>query len=113
LFLTEEECFALLAGHASGHVNFTRHALPSALPATCTVEGHEVVLHGAPESGLERLLDTAMVALEVDVTDDASHSAWRVVVVGMASAVSTADDRLVRIHPTDVTGHRLPSPRVA
>jgi hypothetical protein len=110
MFLTRDECFLLLDGDALGHVNFTRHAMPNPLRMRCAVHGQELVLREDARTGLGRLLDAAEVALQVDVIDRTSQAAWRVVVVGLA-ATSRQDDRLVRVRPTDVTGHRLPDVR--
>jgi len=112
LFLTVEECFALLAGAADGLVNFTRHALPAAIPVSCSVEGSELVLRSEAPVRLGRLLDAACVAVEADRVEGATGTTWRVVVIG-----TTVADRRgrpgVRVHPVEVTGHRLPSSQVA
>jgi len=108
LFLTLEECLQVLSDVADGWVNFTRHALPHALPVRCHVEGPDLVLR-TDTTGVERLLDAAVVAVEADVTDPVSGTGWRVVVIGPTERRDSA----LHLHPVEVTGHRLPAPRVA
>lgn len=112
LFLTLEECLQVLSDVADGRVNFTRHALPQALPIRCHVEGSELVLRTVT-TGVERLLDAAVVAVEADLTDPVSGTGWRVVVIGPTERRGRAHGGGLCLHPLEVTGHRLPAPRVA
>jgi nitroimidazol reductase NimA-like FMN-containing flavoprotein (pyridoxamine 5'-phosphate oxidase superfamily) len=111
-FLSEDECFAVLAADRVGRVNFTRHVMPSSATVAYAVRGRELFLRPDAPSRLARLLDGAAVCFEVDVTSPDQETAWRVVVVGTAYLSGDPRDRLVRIRPTDVTGHRLPAPRL-
>lgn len=108
LFLTLEECLQVLADVATGRVNFTRHALPQPIPMRCRVEGPDLVLR-TDASGLERLLDAAVVAVEADLADPVSGTGWRVVVIGPTERRGSG----LHVHPHEVSGHRLPAPRVA
>ena len=104
LFLTEAECWDVLSSARAGLLDFTRHGLPAPLPVRMAVRGADVVVRPDPGTKVARALDASEVALTVEVPSEAGAGSWRVVVVGRAAL---SPGLLVRIHPTDVTGHRL------
>ncbi len=125
--LTRDECLELLRGRSVGRVAYTDHALPTITPVNYAVSGESLVFRTATSSGLAEGTRDAVVAFEVDDTDELTRSGWSVVVVGVASELTRSadihralelnleswagDDRgvFVRITPTYVTG-RVMSP---
>ncbi len=107
---------------------YTDHALPTITPVNYVVSGGAIVFRTAPGSRLAEGTRDAVVAFEVDDSDEATRTGWSVVVVGIASELSRpselhralelklaswaggARDVFVRITPTYVTGRLIGSP---
>jgi nitroimidazol reductase NimA-like FMN-containing flavoprotein (pyridoxamine 5'-phosphate oxidase superfamily) len=105
--LAAEECYRLLRQDVVGRVIFTRHALPTAIPVRYVVDGKDVVLRVEANTGLGDVLESGLVAFQVDTVDLTSHTGWSVVIVGRAVASEEAGATLVRIRPEEMMGHSL------
>lgn len=105
--LDTDECYAAIGAQGVGTVDVARHALPVPVALAYVVDGTDLLLGTREHPGLLDALDGAVAMVEVDVTDRGTEAAWRVTLVGPA----TADGELARVRPTDVTGYRLPTPR--
>ena len=105
--LSSTDCWALLGAAPQGRVNAVRHALPDALPVSCRVVAGQLELSlQLPVAGQAQLLDAAVVSFEADLAATTPGQSVRVVVIGTAEADQAA--ALLRVHPTEVSGHRLP-----
>jgi hypothetical protein len=105
--LAVQECYAVIGAQGVGTVDVARHGLVAPATVPYVVDGRDLLLSAREHPGLLDVLDGAVASFEVDVLDATTGEAWRVVLVGPA----TADRLLVRVRPTDVTGYRLPSSR--
>ncbi len=122
--LDRDECFALLDTQALGRVAYTDHALPAITPVNYALLGNSVVFRAAVGSQLAEGTRDAVVAFEVDEADPGRREGWSVVIVGMATALTGADEvralelalapwpggphnQFVKITPTYVTGRRV------
>jgi hypothetical protein len=103
--LQEEECYAAIGEQGVGTVDVTRHGLNAPADLPYVVDGTDLLLSTRERPELQDVLDGAVVSVQVDVTD-AAKASWRVVLVGPA----VMDRLLVRVHPADVMGYRLPKP---
>jgi nitroimidazol reductase NimA-like FMN-containing flavoprotein (pyridoxamine 5'-phosphate oxidase superfamily) len=123
--LSEEECWALLAGHSLGRLGFTAHSgLPVILPVNYALDGRDVLVRSGPGPKLGAAERGDTVAFEVDQVDLESRSGWSVVLTGRAHVVSPASQAerralalepwpagprsaLLRIRVQHVSGRRL------
>jgi nitroimidazol reductase NimA-like FMN-containing flavoprotein (pyridoxamine 5'-phosphate oxidase superfamily) len=127
--LTFEECLERMAASGVGRVAFLADGEIEVLPVNYTVEGARVAFRSASGSKLEAAVEQAVVAFEVDAYDRVDRSGWSVVIKGRAEVVSDSAliARLERsglkpfatavpkpewvvIHPTGITGRRVPFP---
>lgn len=126
--LPRDECMALLREKSLGRVAYTDHALPAITPINYVLDGDTVVFRTATGTRLADGTRDAVVAFEVDETDEVTHEGWSVVVVGVASQITRASDSLralelslapwaggdrnhfVRITPSFVSGRRISHP---
>ncbi|WP_069768693.1 pyridoxamine 5'-phosphate oxidase family protein [Streptomyces sp. LUP30] len=100
--LDRQECLRLLATAPVGRIVYTRHALPAVLPVNfCLDHDGAVLVRTSAASEMVRAVDGALVAFEADEVDDATHSAWSVVVMGAAAVVTDPAEhtRMLRTGP--------------
>ncbi len=83
-----EECVLLLGRGRIGRLALTSGALPFVVPVNFLLDGDQIVLRTSSGTKLERAVDHAVVAFEVDEIDLISHTGWSVVVTGVAREVT-------------------------
>jgi nitroimidazol reductase NimA-like FMN-containing flavoprotein (pyridoxamine 5'-phosphate oxidase superfamily) len=123
--LSRGEALRLLASVSLGRVGFTQQALPAIRPVNHLVDRGVVVIRTHSGSALlNHSLRSEVVAYEADDIDPATHTGWSVVVTGVATRVTDAEELaryqrlltpwsgaaagdVVRIEPELVTGYRL------
>ena len=123
--LDRTECLRLLASGTVGRIGVCDGGGPLVLPVNYVLAGDEVVVGTAAGSGLSALLETGVVALEVDDADLAYEWAWSVLVRGRARSLDDpaevaraerlplrswgpgAHRRFTAIATTEVTGRRI------
>jgi uncharacterized protein len=125
--LTFEECLELMAHSGVGRVAFVADGEIEVLPVNYTIEGARVAFRTASGTKLEAAVERAVVAFEVDAYDGEQRIGWSVVIKGRAEVVSDPSliarlersgltpwatavpkNEWVVIHPTAVTGRRVP-----
>ncbi|NKQ52473.1 pyridoxamine 5'-phosphate oxidase family protein [Amycolatopsis sp. K13G38] len=121
--LSREEALELLRGVGLGRIVFTEDALPAIRPVNHLVDGDAVVIRSHTGAALTSSVNT-VVAYEADDIDPKEHTGWSVIVTGIAREVTDPAaveryksllrpwvdrhmDRVLRIHPTFVTGFTL------
>jgi hypothetical protein len=128
LELTKSECFELLAGQRLGRLAFVDERGPIVLPVNFVLDNYMVVIRTDEGTKLDIASQGDLVAFEVDQVDEATDSAWSVLIRGEAIEVTDGLelDRLgklplrplspgpkghfVRILPAVVTGRRISAP---
>ena len=90
--LEAPECLRLLAVASKegsiGRIGVPTDQAPVVVPVNFAVHGNEVLLRVGP-GFLSRAADGRLVAFEVDRVDDATSTAWSVLVHGLASLVGS------------------------
>ncbi|MGK4584310.1 pyridoxamine 5'-phosphate oxidase family protein [Kitasatospora sp. HPMI-4] len=124
--LSEAECLRLLGTVPIGRVVYTEHALPAVRPVAFEV-GPDGRLLLALDAGaaVARALDGTVAAFQADRLDPVTGTGWSVLVHGRTETVRDAvahghpplpaprptvparEQRLVRLAPELVSGHRL------
>jgi uncharacterized protein len=125
--LERGEALRLLEHAQVGRVAFVADGEPLVFPVNFVVEGESIVFRTAAGSKLDAAMGGALVAFEVDETDERLRAGWSVLVRGPARLVTdpierAALDRLplrpwahapkphyVRIETRTVSGRRLPA----
>jgi nitroimidazol reductase NimA-like FMN-containing flavoprotein (pyridoxamine 5'-phosphate oxidase superfamily) len=128
--LSRAECLRLLAQSRVGRVVVTDRALPAAFPVNFALLDEDVVFMTTAGSKLEAAEGEEVMAFEADEIDPVLHGGWSVLVQGLASVISDADElararalhlepwapagqfQFVRIRAELVSGRRL-LPRAA
>lgn len=123
--LSEEDCWALLAGSRLGRVGIVRQGVPEILPISYRLVEGEIVFRTGLGSRLSAALLRSSVAFEVDRVDEDAGEAWSVQVLAAAHVreIDAAADAallagiqcwtpqpgryLVRLVPRRVTGRRV------
>ena len=90
--LTRDECQQVLLSSDVGRVVFTSRALPTAFPVSFAIDREDVVFRTDDGANLVVGAAGTVVAFEVDDLDPATGTGTCVVVTGLATAVSDADD---------------------
>jgi len=122
-------CLRLLASVPIGRVGFCADGEVVILPVNHAVDGQDVVFRTASGSKLTAAEEQDLVAFEADCYDLQTRTGWSILVTGRATVVydeadvrrlnrlnlhpwaTTVDHPFwVRIHPTAVTGRRMPGP---
>jgi nitroimidazol reductase NimA-like FMN-containing flavoprotein (pyridoxamine 5'-phosphate oxidase superfamily) len=122
-------CLRLLASVPIGRVGFCADGEVVVLPVNHAMDGQDVVFRTASGSKLTAAEEQDLVAFEVDRYDLPTRTGWSVLVTGRATVVydeaetrrlnrlnlqpwaTTVDHPFwIRIHPTSVTGRRMPEP---
>ena len=101
--LGADGCYRLIGAQGVAQVDVARHALLKPVGLPYVVEGTDVLLGTGEHPDLGRILDDAVVSIDIDAIDSATLAHWHVVLVGPAVTA----DSLVRVRPTDVTGYRV------
>jgi len=126
-YLTEAECWRLLACHAVGRLGVTARAGPEIYPVNYVVEGGAVLFRTDPGGKLASLTEAPGVCLEIDDVDADARTGWSVLVKGRAHQLDPDEhDQVagppldywiggpkahwVRIDATEVTGRRIWQP---
>lgn len=125
--LERGEALRLLGRAHVGRVGFVADGEPLVLPVNYAVDHESIVFRTAAGSKLDVAMSGAVVAFEVDETDDRRHAGWSVLVRGPAHLVTdpierAAAERLplrpwahapkphfVRVEARTVSGRRLPA----
>jgi nitroimidazol reductase NimA-like FMN-containing flavoprotein (pyridoxamine 5'-phosphate oxidase superfamily) len=126
--LAFEDCLRLMASVPVGRVGFYSDGEVVVLPVNHAIDGQDVVFRTAAGSKLTAAEEQELVAFEADDYDAPTRSGWSVLVTGRATVVydeaevarlsqlnlhpwATRVERpfWVRIHPTSVSGRRIPA----
>jgi hypothetical protein len=120
--LTAEECWELLTSRAVGRLAYVaRQGVPDVVPVNYVVDGRTIVVRTGPGPKLQAAQRREVVAFEVDVIDEETHTGWSVVVHGRAEELPRQQSRhpepapwangprlhTVRITARHVAGRRL------
>ena len=89
--LSDARCWELLPTKPVGRVAFSMNALPAVLPVNYRVHDGDVQFFTGTGAKLRAAFDRAVVAFEVDDYDPAAETGWDVLVIGIARAVTDAD----------------------
>lgn len=122
-----DACLRLLASVPIGRVGFSADGEVVLLPVNHAMDGQDVVFRTASGSKLTVAEQQDLVSFEADDYDLQTRSGWSILVTGRAVAVydeaevkrlnrlnlhpwatSVEHPFWVRIHPTSVTGRRIP-----
>jgi nitroimidazol reductase NimA-like FMN-containing flavoprotein (pyridoxamine 5'-phosphate oxidase superfamily) len=122
--LTSQECMALLTAAHIGRLAVVAAGRPEIYPVNHTVFDGEILFRTGSGTKLDAARDQ-LVSFEVDGLDEATRTAWSVVVSGVATEIAQlhqvvdllrlpvfpwepgAKPHLLRIHPETVTGRRF------
>lgn len=88
--LTEAESLALLRTQEVGRLVYTRRALPAITPVNFALRDGAIWIWTASTTSMAQAVRGAVVAFEVDRLDDAKHTGWSVVALGVAELVPDA-----------------------
>lgn len=91
--LDRAECLRLLGTVPVGRIGVSIGALPAILPVNFAVVGDRVVIRTVPGTKLDAATRRAVVAFEVDSYAPDGTSGWSVVVQGVCTEVTDADER--------------------
>lgn len=101
--LVEEDCLALLASASLGRIAVTIGAVPAIFPVNYRVLDGQIVFRTGEGTKLHHATKGVVVAFEVDRVDEDHREGWSVLVVGVARAVTDAEQ-------ADAVLERLPHP---
>jgi uncharacterized protein len=90
--LDRDQCLALLASATLGRVGVSTGALPTVLPVNFLFHEGRILIRSGRGTKLDAALRDTVVAFEVDDFDPLDHSGWSVVVTGIATAVTDAEE---------------------
>ena len=91
--LDDGECWKLLGQVPIGRVAVSVGALPAVFPVNFALDGDSIVFRTGEGTKLAAATERAVVAFEVDRFDPLEHTGWSVLAVGMAQAVTDAEER--------------------
>lgn len=101
LFLTE--CRRLLASAAkeglTGRLGISTQQAPIIQPVNFAYHNHQIVVR-LGSGHMADIISGALVAFEVDHVDDKNHTAWSVLVRGLATPLEEAEGRSAKFAPT-------------
>jgi hypothetical protein len=90
--LSRETCLELLASQQIGRLAYiARAGVPDIVPVNYVLAGESLLIRSAPGPKLQAAQRRERVAFEIDGIDEESHTAWSVVVSGLASVLSASD----------------------
>jgi nitroimidazol reductase NimA-like FMN-containing flavoprotein (pyridoxamine 5'-phosphate oxidase superfamily) len=132
VYLSETECWDLLAGTTVGRVGVVVDTAPEIYPVSHVVDGRTIVFRTDPGNKLSGLERTPSVCYQIDSVNLGDSTGWSVLVKGRAVVVRETEELRraalsslrpwglgekaiwVRIAPTEVTGRRIErDPRAA
>lgn len=93
--MTRDDCLARLATVSVGRLGVTLRALPVILPVNFRLHEDRIVLRSVPGSKLDAATTGAVVAFEADDHDPDGTWGWSVLVQGIATEVTDADELAV------------------
>ncbi|HZB72241.1 MAG TPA: pyridoxamine 5'-phosphate oxidase family protein [Acidimicrobiales bacterium] len=123
-FLSQAECWQLLASHAVGRLGVATRTGPEIYPVNYVLDDEAIVFRTDPGGKLASLAGNPAVCFEIDHVDAEARTGWSVLVKGTAQqldprqrdqaaalgleywAIGTKA-HWVRIHPIEVTGRRI------
>lgn len=123
--ISRQESLRLLGTVSFGRIVFTLRALPAVRPVNHLVDERDIIIRTSYGAALAPAAsEGVVVAYEVDDIDPELHLGWSVIVTGIATPVTSAEDEaryrralrpwvegrrdlVIRIQPTFVTGLRL------
>lgn len=126
LRLDDEECWRFLDKHFLGRVAVVDHGLPMVFPVNYAVDGHSIVFRTAPGTKLAMATRGRDTVFEVDEVFGLFETGTSVMVHGTLHEVTDHDeksrlmnlplrswapgvrDHVVRVHPSWVSGRRIP-----
>lgn len=88
--LDRDECLELLSREWRGRVGVSSNALPAILPVSYLLVDDQIVFRSIAGSKLEAIGRGEVVCFEVDHADRDAGTAWSVLAVGQARAVTDA-----------------------
>ena len=123
-YLTQAECWQLLAGQPVGRIGVTTRTGPEVYPVNYVVEDEAVLFRTDPGGKLASLTGSPAVCFEIDHVDTEARTGWSVLVKGPARQLHPNEreqaaglpldywavgpkPHWVRIDPTEVTGRRI------
>ncbi|HEY8524698.1 MAG TPA: pyridoxamine 5'-phosphate oxidase family protein [Acidimicrobiales bacterium] len=124
-YLSEAECWDLLAETQVGRLGVLVDSAPEIYPVNHMVDGHSIVFRTDPGTKLAGLAKSPAVCFEVDGVDPERHKGWSVLVKGRAHELTDPDERhrvaernlrywsvgpkphWIRIEAREVTGRRI------
>ena len=124
-YLSEDECWDLLAACAVGRVGVVVDSAPEIYPVNHVVDDHTIVFRTDPGNKLRGVDRSPSVCYQIDSVDLEARTGWSVLVKGRAVALTAAEElrraaRLplhlwglgdkanwIRILPAEVTGRRI------
>jgi nitroimidazol reductase NimA-like FMN-containing flavoprotein (pyridoxamine 5'-phosphate oxidase superfamily) len=124
-YLTEQQCWDLLAASPVGRIGVVVLGRPEVYPVNHVVDRGAIVFRTDPGTKLAGLAGTPAVCFEADGVDPATETGWSVLLKGHAAEVLDAADRarlaalpihhwglgpkahVVRITPAELTGRRI------
>jgi len=86
--LTVSDCLRLLGDNRLGRVAVSLRALPHIFPVNYVLDGTGVVFVSGRGTKLAAASRNAVVAFEIDGTDNMSHTGWSVEVTGTSEIVT-------------------------
>ncbi len=124
--LSVEECWRLIGASSVGRLAVSIANQPDIFPINYAVDNETIVINTEAGTKLAAAILGSAVAFEVDGLDADKHTGWSIVVHGKAEEIQgveatlEAEDlgirswadrdrtRFVRIHPSEVSGRRIP-----
>lgn len=125
VYLTEAECWELLASESVGRLAVDVGGRPDIFPVNYVVDDRTLVFRSGPGTKLAGAVLGRHVAVEIDGLEDVDDSVWSVVVKGIAREIDSMEERFaaddlplypwiasqkanfVRITPELTTGRRF------
>lgn len=127
--IDRKRCLELLAGEELGRIGILDGRHPLVLPVNYALDGEAVVVRSGPGSKLAAS-HGGPACFEVDHHDRETRAGWSVVVRGRLEEVTPLDGEVyervrhlaapwlpegrthvLRLHPTSITGRRVPAQR--
>lgn len=120
--LTPSQCQELLTTKSVGRLAYVaRPGVPDIVPVNYAMAGEAILVRSAPGPKLQAAERRELVAFEVDEIDEATHTGWSIVVVGVARRVPTTEGPgprpepwasgtrryTIRIEPRRIDGRQL------
>lgn len=90
--LTRDECLHHLASSSVGRVSTSSRALPSVLPVRYCVADDRILFWADPHDHPAAISDNTVIGFQADHIDAVTHEGWSVMVVGLASHVTGAEN---------------------